>query len=99
MKMNETTNASDPELVHFDGFWDASEREQLAATIRTVEHQLDLETHDEWSLGAPWIAAATDLVSSERLFTVHRQHYSQVLAAHSLNELTEQIQALAPHHR
>lgn len=97
--MNENANASDPELVHFDGSWDASERKQLAAIIREVERQLDLESHGEWSLGAPWIAAATDLVSSERLFTVHRQHHTQVLAAHSLNELTEQIRAFAANRR
>lgn len=97
--MDDITNPSDPELVHFDGSWKASERKQLAAIIRKVERQLDLESHNEWSLGAPWIAAATDLVSSDRLFTVHRQHHSQVLAAHSLNELTEQIRAFAANRR
>lgn len=97
--MDEIIDVPDAELVHFDGPWNASERKHLTAIIQQVERALHLRIPDEMPFGAPWLAAVTDLASSGRRFTAHRQLHSQVLSAASLSELAQQIQALPPNGR
>lgn len=83
-------------LIHFDGYFTATQKAVLHRTVFAVEQQHTLIQVPE-EAGRPWVIVAKHILADGTYYIAHRMGYLQFLRARSVDELRHRIRtAWAP---